>query len=183
VRARCVAPAEELGARDLHDAIWYVRAVSGPTEKGPDMKISTQAVTRCGATARTIGRVWRYSLAGSLALSIALVTAIPAVAAGPSRQTVKCVGTADFCGATVSIAGGASNRQVTVALTDTDLKLVSVQLIPSTSKGAYSISKASYSVGGSVYKFTLSAVRANPKGARIVLLFAAGSSASARAGV
>lgn len=143
-----------------------------------DVKISIQAGTLSGATARTIGRLSRYSLAAAVAMG--LLTAVPASAAAPSRQTVKCVGTADFCGATVSIAGGASNKQVTVTLTDTDLKLVSVQAIPSSSKGAYSISKASYRTGGSQYRFTLSAVKANPKGARIVLLFAAGSSTRAR---
>jgi hypothetical protein len=77
----------------------------------------------------------------------------------------------------VSIAGGASDRQLAVALTDTDLKLVAVRVLPSSSKGAYEISRASYRVGGSVYRFTLNAVKANPKGARIVLMFAAGSQA------
>ena len=143
-----------------------------------DVKISIQAGTLSGAKARTIGRLSGYSLAAVVAMG--LLTAIPATAAAPSRQTVKCVGTADFCGATVSIAGGASRKQVTVTLTDTDLKLVSVQAIPSSSKGAYNISKASYRTGGSQYRFTLSAVRGNPKGARIVLLFAAGSSTPAR---
>src|ERR1700760_2901166 len=96
-----------------------------------EVKIPIQARMRSGAKARTIGRVSRYSLAAAVAAGG--VTAGPASAAAPSRQTVKCVGTADFCGATVSIARGASNKQVTVTLTDTDLKLVSVQAIPSSS--------------------------------------------------
>jgi hypothetical protein len=32
-------------------------------------------------------------------------------------------------------------------------------------------------VGGSIYRFTLNAVRGNPRGARIILLFAAGTAA------
>lgn len=104
---------------------------------------------------------------GALALS-----AVPAGAAG--RQTVKCVGNADFCGAVVSIAGGASNRVVTVNLTDTDFARVGVRVIPSSSRGAFSISHASFRNGGSQYRFTLNAVRANPARARIILLFAAG---------
>ena len=87
------------------------------------------------------------------------------------------VGTADFCGATVSIAGGASNRVVTIGLTDTNFKRIAVRVIPSSSKGAFSITKASSINGGSQYRFTLNAVKSNPKGARIILLFAAGSAA------
>jgi hypothetical protein len=105
----------------------------------------------------------------------AALVAAPAGAAG--KQTVRCVGTADFCGATVSIAGGASNRVVTINLTDTDFRRVGVRVIPATSRGAFSISRASFRLGGSQYRFTLNAVRANPRGARIILLFAAGVSA------
>ncbi len=107
-----------------------------------------------------------------LTLLVGAFAVAPAGAA--STQTVKCVGTADFCGASVSIAGGASNKVVTVNLTDTDFSRVGLRVIPSSSRGAFSISKAGFSLGGSVYKFTLNAVSSNPKGARIILLFAAG---------
>jgi hypothetical protein len=118
----------------------------------------------------------RYLL--SIGLAGALALAFMAAPAGADKpQSVKCVGTGDFCGATVSIAGGASNRVVTVRLTDTDFSRVAVRVIPGTSKGAFSISKASFRLGGSAYRFTLSAVRSNPRGARIVLLFAAGKAA------
>jgi hypothetical protein len=50
-------------------------------------------------------------------------------------------------------------------------------VIPSTSKGAFSISKASFRLGGSQYRFTVNAVRANPRRARIILLFSAGTKA------
>jgi hypothetical protein len=110
-------------------------------------------------------------LAAAAAVPAAVVAA-PAGAAG--SQTVKCLGNGDFCGATVSIAGGASNKQVTINLTDTDFTRVAVRVIPANSKGAFSISKASFRLGGSQYRFTLNAVKGNPKGARIVLLFAAG---------
>jgi hypothetical protein len=119
-----------------------------------------------------VGQVLPILVAGAFAVALATSTA---GAAG--NQTVKCVGTADFCGATVSIAGGASDRVVTVNLTDTDFKLVGVRVIPATSRGAFSISKASFRLGGSQYRFTLNAVRSNPRGARIILLFAAGTAA------
>jgi hypothetical protein len=107
------------------------------------------------------------------ALLVGVLASAPAGAAG--TQTVKCVGTADFCGATVSIAGGASNKVVTINLTDTDFTRVGVRVIPANSKGSFNISKASFRLGGSQYRFTLNAVKANPKRARIVLLFAAGA--------
>jgi hypothetical protein len=118
---------------------------------------------------RRSGRV----LPGILATA-ALALSAPASAAAAGSQTVKCVGNADFCGAVVSIAGGASNRVVTVNLTDTDFARVGVRVIPASSRGAFSLSKAAFRTGGSQYRFTLNAVRANPRGARIILLFAAG---------
>jgi hypothetical protein len=108
----------------------------------------------------------------ALSTGFAVFGVAPALAAGTTN--VRCTGTADFCGAKVSIAGGASNRVVTIGLSDTNLKLVSVSAIPGTSRGAFGISKASYRLGGSQYRFTLNAVRGNPRGARIILQFAAG---------
>ncbi len=109
------------------------------------------------------------------ALLVAALASGTAGAAG--TQTVKCVGTADFCGATVSIAGGASNKVITVNLTDTNFRRVGVWVIPKISKGAFSISKASFRLGGSQYRFTLNAVQSNPRRARIILLFSAGAKA------
>ena len=106
-------------------------------------------------------------------LLLAAVVALPAGAA--KNQSVNCVGTADFCGATVSIAGGASNKVVTVRLTDTNFRRIGVRVIPGQSKGAFSITKASFRLGGSEYRFTLNAVQSNPKRSRIILLFAAGT--------
>jgi hypothetical protein len=94
--------------------------------------------------------------------------------AAASARTVRCVGTADSCGATVSIAGGATSRQVTVKLTHKNLKLVRVAAIPGSSRTAVSLSDASYGSGGSRYRVTVHSLKANPRGARIVLMFAAG---------
>jgi hypothetical protein len=124
---------------------------------------------------------WR--LVSTLAVIGAAGVLLSVATAGAARtQTVRCVGTANFCGATVSIAGGASNRVVNVNLTGTNLKLVRVSVIPATSRRGVSISRASYRLGGSQYRFTLNAVRANPRGARIVLIFAAGSAPSSAPG-
>ncbi len=116
------------------------------------------------------------------AQAAALATLIPAAlfaspAGAASSSTVRCVGNGDFCGATVSIAGGASNRVVTINLTDTDFTRVAVRVLPSSSKGSFNISKASFRNGASQYRFTLNAVKGNPHGARIILLFSAGTAA------
>ncbi len=122
-----------------------------------------------------IARRWLPAVV--LALVAAALVAAPAGAAG--RRTVRCLGNADFCGATVSIAGGASNRVITIMLTDTNFRRIGVRVIPSVSRGAFSITRASFLLGGSEYRFTLNAVRANPRRARIILMFAAANSVPA----
>jgi len=94
--------------------------------------------------------------------------------ASASARTVRCVGTADSCGATVSIAGGAGSRQVTVKLTHRNLQLVRVSAIPGSSRNKVTLSDASYRSHGSRYRVTVHSVKASPRGARIVLIFAAG---------
>jgi hypothetical protein len=46
-----------------------------------------------------------------------------------------------------------------------------VSVTPASSRGAYSISKARFASGGSEYRFTLSAVRSNPRGSHLTLKF------------
>jgi hypothetical protein len=72
----------------------------------------------------------------------------------------------------VSVAGGASNEKLRIALSDTDLKLVGVLAKPGFIHGAYALSKGSYSLGGSLYTVTLNAVRSIPRGATLTLKFA-----------
>lgn len=88
-----------------------------------------------------------------------------------SALVVRCRGSAGSCQARVNIAGGASNRKLTVQLTDTDLRLTSVKVSPSSSRGAYSLSHEHYTNGGSDFVATLNAVRANPPGAHLTLTF------------
>src|ERR1700744_4105091 len=119
--------------------------------------------------------LWKLA-GGGVAAAVVMSSAFAATSAAAGTRAVRCVGTADYCSATVSIAHGARNRVVKVKLSDTNLKLVKVTVRPAASKDAFDISKASYRLGGSQYRFTLNAVRANPRGARIVLIFATGGS-------
>jgi hypothetical protein len=111
------------------------------------------------------------SLVAAGALAVGAIGAAPASAA---PQMVNCSGNAFGCVATVSISGGASNKTVVVRLTDTDLFRAGTRVTPKSSKGAFSISNGHFAVGGSEWIFTLNAVKANPHGSRIILLFAAG---------
>jgi hypothetical protein len=121
-------------------------------------------------------RLLSKTAGGGVAAAVAMSLTLTATSAAAAKGSVRCVGTGDYCAATVSIAHGARNRVVTVNLTDTDLKRVKVVVRPPASRRAFNISKASYRAGGSQYRFTLNAVRANPPGARIILVFAAGGS-------
>jgi hypothetical protein len=71
----------------------------------------------------------------------------------------------------VSLAGGASNKLVRIELPGTSWRSPSVRVTPASSRGAYSISRAQFALGGSEYRFTLNAVRGNPRGSHLTLTF------------
>lgn len=108
----------------------------------------------------------------TMACAATLASATPALGAG--RQTVRCVGRGDFCTAAVGIAGGADRKVVTVRLTGTKLRLVQVTALNALTERPYAIDEAAMLRGGRQFRFTLDAAKANPKGARLVLQFAAG---------
>jgi hypothetical protein len=96
----------------------------------------------------------------------------PGSAVGAGKTTiVRCRGSERACSATVSLAGGASNKLVRIELPGTSWRAPSVSVSPASSRGAYSISRARFALGGSEYRFTLNAVRANPRGSRLTLTF------------
>ena len=86
---------------------------------------------------------------------------------------MRCHGGAHACEATVSIAGGASKRKLVIELSDTNLRLTSVTASPKSSQRAYTLRHGQYALGGSEYVVTLDALKSNPKGAHLILKFAA----------
>ncbi len=112
-------------------------------------------------------RMWAISGA-LLPLAAAGALATPASA---RTLSITCRGGSGSCNAVVPVAGGASNEKLRVALTDTNLKLVSVTPRPSFIRGGYLLTRGSYSLGGSLYTVTLNAVRAIPRGATLTLRF------------
>ena len=85
--------------------------------------------------------------------------------------SVRCRGTASVCRARVSLAGGAGNKRVTIRLTDTDLRLVSVRPNRRSVRGAYGLSEQRLTDGGSRYRFTLNAVQTIGRGSYVTLRF------------
>jgi pimeloyl-ACP methyl ester carboxylesterase len=86
---------------------------------------------------------------------------------------VRCRGGGDSCRARVSLAGGASNKRVTIELSDTDLRLVSVRPNRRSLRGAYELSANRLRAGGSEYVFRLNAAQSTRPGSYLVFTFRA----------
>ena len=95
--------------------------------------------------------------------------------------TVRCRGGGDSCRARVSLAGGASDKRVTIELSDTDLRLVSVRPNRPSLRGAYGLFDQRLRRGGSEYTFGLNAVQSTPAGSYLVFTFRAVGAAEAAA--
>lgn len=87
-----------------------------------------------------------------------------------STTTVRCTGTATSCTATVSLAGGASNKRVVIQLPEAGMRLKSARPTSANLDGSYLISDQSSYAGGHRYAFTLSAAEA-PRGSALKLRF------------
>jgi pimeloyl-ACP methyl ester carboxylesterase len=88
--------------------------------------------------------------------------------------TVRCRGGGDSCRARVSLAGGASDKRVTIELSDTDLRLTSVRPNRRSLRGAYGLFDQRLRRGGSEYAFGLNAVQSTPARSYLVFTFRAG---------
>jgi len=114
----------------------------------------------------------RVSLAVCLAGACTTLGLAPAdTEAATKARVVSCRGTEQLCKASVSLSGGASNQLVRIELPGTSWRAPSVSVAPKSSQGAYSITKKRFALGGSEYRFTLNAVRSNPRGAHLTLTF------------
>jgi pimeloyl-ACP methyl ester carboxylesterase len=102
-----------------------------------------------------------------------VVRAIRRVVGELRPVSVRCRGNASFCRARVSMGGGASNKRVTVRLTDTDLRLVSVRPNRRPLRGAYGLFGQRLRAGGSKYVFKLNAAQSIRRGAYLILTFRA----------
>ena len=100
----------------------------------------------------------RLSRTQGVAAAAVLATAVAPALAAAQVTEVPCRGNEAICTANVSLTGGASNKPVMLMLPGTDLKIRAVNGVPSSLQGAFVRSKGTYSLGGSAYSFTFSAV-------------------------
>jgi hypothetical protein len=116
-------------------------------------------------TTRTVRR------ALPLLAGCALLAAGTATAQAAGSASAACRGTETFCEATFSLAGGASEKTLTVRLPGPGLRRIAVNATPAQVHGAYLLTGGRFSAGGTVYTATLDAVQGIPRGARLVLTF------------
>jgi hypothetical protein len=140
------------------------------SDRGIVMSVLSNRQSKCLARSGARARTPRCLVAAVLAAGALAAIAAPSAVA--KTVSLKCRGGSSSCSVTIGLAGGASNKKLKIALTDTNLKLVGRSVKPKEVKGAYSLSKGSYSLGGSVYNVTLNAVQSIPKGATLTLRFA-----------
>ncbi len=114
-------------------------------------------------------RVLRGAVAALVTCMIAGALATSAGAAGSA--TAPCRGSANLCEATFSLAGGASNKRLTVLIPGTNLRLLAVNATPAYVHGAYRLFGGRFTTGGSVYTVNLDAVDSIPAGARLIMTF------------
>lgn len=104
-------------------------------------------------------------------------TAAPAETATASTsttavaKTIPCVGAEEACSAKVPLGGGAANERIAIELTGTNMGEPTIEVDPEY-QGAYDISDAEFTTGGSVYAFTLDAVESIPEGVNLEMTFA-----------
>jgi hypothetical protein len=124
-------------------------------------------------------RITSTAVAAGFALSSALAVgafslpaqgAVPGTGSAGRSAEVACVGSSTSCTASVSLAGGASNKTVVVALPASGLRLVSAMPSSPNLDGAYLVSDQAMKAGGRRYTFTLNAAEA-PAGSKLRFTF------------
>lgn len=104
-------------------------------------------------------------------------TAAPAETATASTsttavaRTIPCVGAEEACSVKVPLGGGAAAERIAIELTGTNMGEPTIEVDPEY-EGAYDISDAEFTTGGSIYAFTLDAVESIPEGVNLEMTFA-----------
>jgi pimeloyl-ACP methyl ester carboxylesterase len=85
----------------------------------------------------------------------------------------RCRGGSNFCRARLDLAGGASDKRITIRLSDPHLRLVSVRPNRRSLRGTYGLSEHRLRRGGLRYAVTLDAVQSIPRGSHLTFTFQA----------
>lgn len=98
-------------------------------------------------------------------------TASTASVATTASKPIPCVGAEEACSAKVPLGGGAAARTVQIELTGTNMGEPKTT-VEKQYEGAYDITNAKFTTGGSIYEFTLDAVESIPEGVNLEMTFA-----------
>lgn len=109
--------------------------------------------------------------ASTAADTAAATTATTDTTATTASAPIPCVGAEEACTAKVPLGGGASARTVQIELTGTNMGEPKTT-VEAEYEGAYDISDAKFTTGGSIYEFTLDAVESIPEGVNLEMTFA-----------
>ena len=126
------------------------------------------ALTGCGSSSDTASTAAADTAAATATTDTMATTDTTATTAS---KAIPCIGAEEACSVKVPIGGGASNKQVQVELTGTNMGEPKVTVDPEY-KDSYSISDAQFTTGGSIYQFTLNSVESIPEGVNIEMTFA-----------
>jgi pimeloyl-ACP methyl ester carboxylesterase len=102
-----------------------------------------------------------------------VIRAVRRVVRALRPTVVRCRGGGGLCRARVGLAGGASDKQVLIRLSDTDLRLASVRPNRRSLRGAYGLAGHRLRAGGSEYVVTLNALQSIPRSSYLIFTFRA----------
>lgn len=121
----------------------------------------------CGSSSDTAST----AAADTAAADTTATTAPTDSTATTASKPIPCIGAEEACSATVPIGGGASARTVQIELTGTNMGEPETT-VEKQYEGAYDITDAKFTTGGSIYEFTLDAVESIPEGVNLEMTFA-----------
>jgi len=129
---------------------------------------TTIALAGCGGSSDSTASTAADTTATAVATATTATTDTTATTSG----MVDCVGAEEACSAKIGLGGGRSDVVINVALTGTNMGAPTITPSSVDLKGAYEISDATFTTGGSVYSFTLNAVESIPDSGYVTLDFA-----------
>ncbi len=139
---------------------------------------TTLALAGCGGSSDSTASTAADTTATAVATATTDTTATTDITTATTDTTattsgmVDCVGVEAACRAKIALGGGRSDVVINVALTGTNMGAPTITLSSADLKGAYEISDATFTTGGSVYSFTLNAVESIPGSGYVTLDFA-----------
>jgi len=133
---------------------------------------TTLVFAGCGSSSDTTASTAAATAAATADTTASVDTTATTATTGAAVKQVDCMGAEEACSVKIPIGGGVSNQAYEVALTGTNLGEPTVTPSEADEEGAYEISDATFTTGGSVYSFTLNSVESLPESAYITLDFA-----------